>query len=219
MRDTLIKGALELGVELSGLQVERFFVYMEELRKWNEKINLTSIVDEREIIIRHFLDSLALCSFVHDGERLLDMGSGAGFPGIALKIANPSLDVTLMDKVEKKAVFMRHIIRTLELEMIDVVSARADDQRVLAELAGTFDVVVSRAFSGLEDFLSLAIPYIKSGARIIAVKGPKSPALADEVESASKREDFQGLTLEGVEEIEIPFSDRAGTAIIFVGQP
>lgn len=216
MRDTLIKGALELGVELSALQVERFFVYMEELKKWNKKINLTSINDEREIIIRHFLDSLSLIRFVHDKERLLDMGSGAGFPGLALKIANPALDVTLLDKVEKKAVFMRHIIRTLELEGIDVKSARADDKGVLEELSESFDVVVSRAFSALEDFLSLAIPYIKGNGRIIAVKGPNCAALTEEVEAALTREDFRGLTLKGVEEIS--FSDRTGTAIIFTGR-
>ncbi len=218
MRDILIKGALELGVELSTLQVERFFVYMEELKKWNKKINLTSIDDEHEIIIRHFLDSLSLSRFVHSGEKLLDMGSGAGFPGLALKIANPALDVTLLDKVEKKAVFMRHIIRTLELEGIDVLSARADDKGVLEEIAASFDVVVSRAFSALEDFLSLAIPYIKRGGRIIAVKGPNSQALTEEVEAALIRENFSGLALEGVEEIEIPLSDRRGTAIIFIAE-
>lgn len=205
-------------MELSALQVERFFVYMEELRKWNKKINLTSIDDEREIVVRHFLDSLSLSRFVHGGESLLDMGSGAGFPGLALKIANPALVVTLMDKVEKKAVFMRHIIRTLELEGIDVVSARADDKGVLAELEGSFDVVVSRAFSALDDFLTLALPYTKRGARIIAVKGPSSPALTQEVEAALKREDFAGLTLKGAREIAIPFSDRVGTVVIFAGQ-
>ena len=213
MRELLISGARELGVELDAVQVERFFVYMGELRKWNKKINLTTIIDEREIIVRHFLDSLLLAGLLRDGEKVLDMGSGAGFPGIALKIANATLDITLMEKVEKKAVFLRHIIRTLELEGIRALSVRAEDEASVEEYGASFDVVVSRAFSGLEEFLSLALPYMKPCARIIAVKGPRTGELEEETEEASKA--FEGLISVDITEKPIPFSDRITTLITF----
>jgi len=215
LRDLLISGALELGVELSDLQVERFFIYMGELRKWNRKINLTAISGEREIIERHFLDSLVLSRYLVDDEKVLDMGSGAGLPGIALKIANSSLDVTLMDKVEKKAVFLRHIIRTLELGGVRVLSARAEDKGAIEEYGAFFDVVLSRAFSGLKEFLSLSFPYLRPGGRIIAVKGPRSKELEEETEEALKA--FEGLYSVDIIEKALPFSARLTTLITFKG--
>ncbi len=213
MRNILIKGAKELGVKLDEAQVERFFVYLGELGKWNKKINLTAIDDEREIVVRHFLDSLALAESLAEGEKVLDMGTGAGLPGIALKIANEALDITLMDKVEKKVVFLRHIIRTLGLEGVRALSARADDDVVIGEFGASFDVVLSRAFSGLEEFLTLAIPYITPGGRIIAVKGPRTEELDQEIEEAAGA--FEGLECADIVERVIPFSDRLTTLITF----
>ena len=213
MRDLLIEGALEMGVEMDAVQVERFFVYMGELQKWNKKINLTAIDDEREIIVRHFLDSLAFVGLLKDNEKILDMGTGAGFPGIALKIAFEALDITLMDKVEKKVVFLRHIIMTLELEGIRAVSGRAEDEGSLEEFGASFDVVVSRAFSGLGEFLSLAFPYMKAGGRIIAMKGPRTEELDQEISEAAKV--FEGLECSDIMEKAIPFSDRVTTFITF----
>jgi 16S rRNA (guanine527-N7)-methyltransferase len=216
LRDLLIKGAQELGVELDGVQVERFFVYLAELQKWNKKINLTSIDGEREIVVRHFLDSLTLLEALNDGEEVLDMGTGGGFPGLALKIARPALKITLMDKVDKKVVFLRHIIRTLELEGVRVVSGRADDVEIIGEFAASFDVIVSRAFSSLEEFLSLSLPYIRPGGRIIAVKGPRTGEMLDEVEKAE--EAFPELELVSFPTRDIPFSDRLTTLITFRGR-
>jgi 16S rRNA (guanine527-N7)-methyltransferase len=216
LKKLLIEGARELGVDLSDAQVESLFVYMEELKKWNEKINLTSIVEDKEIIIRHYLDSLVLCAFLEDGERVLDMGSGAGFPGLALSIANPALIVICMDKVEKKVRFMRHIIRTLGLEGASAVSARAEDEGPLGELSGSFDVVLSRAFAGISDFLALSIPYLKPGGRILAVKGPKSAELTAEVAEVIGSELFKGLALGDIKEIEIGPGERRTTVITFL---
>jgi 16S rRNA (guanine527-N7)-methyltransferase len=216
LRNLLTKGAMELGVDLGDAQVESFFVYMEELKKWNEKINLTSIVEDKEIIVRHFLDSLVLCAFLAGGERVLDMGSGAGFPGLVLSIVNPALIVTCMDKVEKKVKFMRHIIRTLGLEGASAVSARAEDEGPLGELSGSFDVVLSRAFAGISDFLTLSIPYLKPGGRILAVKGPKSVELTAEVGEVMGSEHFKGLTVGDIKEIEIEPGGRRTTVITFL---
>ncbi|MBE9531893.1 MAG: 16S rRNA (guanine(527)-N(7))-methyltransferase RsmG [Proteobacteria bacterium] len=218
LKKLLIDGAFDLGVELDELQVEHIFTYMRELKKWNEKINLTSIVDDREIIIRHFLDSLVLCKFINDGKKVLDMGSGGGFPGLVLKIARPKLEVTCMDKVEKKVKFMRHIIRTLGLNGARAVSARAEDEVALSEFARSFDVVVSRAFAGIEDFLTLSLPFLNDGGRVLAVKGPKSAELMAEAREALSNKALKGFTLGDAREISIPPGDRKTTVITFLSK-
>src|SRR5512147_37598 len=114
-RELLITGAKELGIELTAEQVNSLFIYLVELKKWNRKINLTAIRDERDIIVKHLLDSLSYIKGFEPIERpmLLDMGSGAGFPALPIKVARPEISVVLVESVKKKASFLRHIIRTL----------------------------------------------------------------------------------------------------------
>jgi 16S rRNA (guanine527-N7)-methyltransferase len=148
--EILQQGSLELGVSLSDAQLKAFLKYLRELRAWNRKINLTSIIDEKDIIIKHFLDSLTPLGFLSGVETLLDIGSGGGFPGLPLKIAMPSLKVTLMDAVEKKVHFIRHMIRTLDLKDAVAISDRVESPELIYRLSGTFDCVTSRAFAELE---------------------------------------------------------------------
>ncbi|MEK7828169.1 MAG: 16S rRNA (guanine(527)-N(7))-methyltransferase RsmG, partial [Deltaproteobacteria bacterium] len=111
-KNILMAGGKELGLAIGDKELSSFLSYLKELKEWNKKINLTAITDDKDIIIRHFLDSLTLASFLSGKETLLDIGSGAGFPGIPLNIVIPDLKITLMDSVNKKVIFMRHIIRT-----------------------------------------------------------------------------------------------------------
>ncbi|MEE8299162.1 MAG: 16S rRNA (guanine(527)-N(7))-methyltransferase RsmG, partial [Thermodesulfobacteriota bacterium] len=113
LREDLIVGAGELGVDVSEKDVDLFFKYLENLKNWNEKINLTSIKDDRGIIVSHFLDSISIAPIIEDGKKVLDIGSGAGFPGIPLKIVRPGLEVTMLDSVNKKVSFMNDTIRKL----------------------------------------------------------------------------------------------------------
>ena len=149
LKSTLQKGAKELGVALGEDQLELFLTYIEELTRWNRKINLTKITDPSKIVTRHFLDSLTVCRYLKGTKRLLDIGTGAGFPGLPVKIAMPEVEVTLMDSVEKKVFFLKSIIRTLGLSGVRAVHARAEDAAVIEELEGSFDCVVSRAISAL----------------------------------------------------------------------
>ncbi|MFQ5329825.1 MAG: 16S rRNA (guanine(527)-N(7))-methyltransferase RsmG [Thermodesulfobacteriota bacterium] len=210
LRDMLASGARQLGIDLGGQECDCFITCLKELVEWNRKINLTAIGDGKDIVTRHFLDSLAVNMFLDGTASLLDIGSGAGFPGIPLKIVRPALDVVLLDGVGKKVAFMRHIIRTLGLKGIEAVHGRVEDSAVIAQYRGGFDVVVSRAFARLSDFLTLASPYTREGGLIIAVKGPKGD---DELEGGKAAP--RNLRLEKMEEVTIPFTGVASHYFIF----
>ncbi|MFQ5901349.1 MAG: 16S rRNA (guanine(527)-N(7))-methyltransferase RsmG [Thermodesulfobacteriota bacterium] len=167
----LREGTKELGILLSKEKIILFHRYMEELKEWNKGFNLTSITEDREIIIKHFIDSLTLLRFLKPSWKLLDIGSGAGFPGVPLKIVMPELKVTLLEAKEKKVFFLRHIIRTFGLKGIDALYGRAEDMAKKKELRETFDIVVSRALSSLKDFISIGLPFVKEGGILSSIKG------------------------------------------------
>jgi 16S rRNA (guanine527-N7)-methyltransferase len=208
MRELLLAGADELGVKLSPHQADAFFRYLGELGKWNKKINLTAITNERESIIKHVLDSL---SYVHGflprpGLRLLDMGSGAGFPAIPLKIAFPEIEVTLVESVKKKASFLRHIVRTLGLVNVEVSDLRIE---ALPEaFHGAFDVVTARAFADMTIAINAGMPLLREGGRIILSRGPE--------EGISEQDrDRLNVLIEQREELTLPFSSYKRTLWVF----
>src|SRR4030042_5836307 len=169
-KDLLIEGAKVFGIHLDEKAVETFDLYLQELLKWNQKINLTAIRSEKGIVLKHFLDSLSLSPYIPKTCSLLDIGSGAGFPGIPLKIIQPTLEMTLMDSVRKKVDFQKHIIRTLGLKGIEAIHGRVQDKGILKSLEGRFDITLSRAFSDLRTLLILSFPFLKEGGTVIAMK-------------------------------------------------
>ena len=153
----LIRRAAEaLGVTVDRRISDQFEAHAVEMLAWNRKVNLTAITEPREMALKHFVDSLAPLPHLKPGRRLLDIGSGAGFPGIPLKIVLPSLDVTLIDAARKRAHFMRHVIRLLKLKHIGAHHLRSEDLARDARGAPFYDVIVSRAFSSLELFFRAA---------------------------------------------------------------
>jgi 16S rRNA (guanine527-N7)-methyltransferase len=167
----IIDGAQQLGIEIDERICAAFASHAAELLHWNRKINLTAITDPRDIAIRHFLDSLAPAKFIPDRVRLLDIGSGAGFPGIPLKIVKSSVSVLLIDGTRKKVNFLKHVIRSLGLDQIAARHIRAEDLAHHAEFAHTFDVIVSRALSNLTSFVKVAVPLLARQGMIMAIKG------------------------------------------------
>ncbi|MFQ5786920.1 MAG: 16S rRNA (guanine(527)-N(7))-methyltransferase RsmG [Thermodesulfobacteriota bacterium] len=171
-RDILIKGAKQLNVALSSEELDLFFTYLKNLQLWSEKVNLTSISEDSEIVISHFLDSLSIVQFIPDGSKLLDIGSGAGFPGIPLKIVGSSIEVTLIDSVQKKVYFLLDTIRKLELKQINAMCCRAEssDNGVQRRY---FDFVVTRAIGKIDYLIKLSFPYIVEEGKIILMRGIK----------------------------------------------
>jgi 16S rRNA (guanine527-N7)-methyltransferase len=174
--------AKELGIQLDANELGRFGSFANELKKWNRKINLTAIRDDRDIVIKHFADSLTLISNVNQAGSLLDIGSGGGFPAIPLKIMLPGLSVVSVDAVEKKILFQRHASRLLQLQGFTALHVRGEE--MVKSYASHFDCIVSRAFSDLPYFVSLSLPLLKENGRIVAMKGRGG---SDEL-VASKRE-------------------------------
>jgi 16S rRNA (guanine527-N7)-methyltransferase len=163
-------GVLETGLSISEENVRAFELFIDELIKWNRTINLTAIKNEDEIVVKHVIDSLFIVGYTFDNERVLDVGSGAGFPAIPLKIVKPAVQVTSVDAVRKKILFQRHISRLLGFQGFEATHTRVEAMD--SSYARRFDVIVSRAFSRLEQFVSLSAPWLSESGRMIAMKGP-----------------------------------------------
>ncbi|HSO66788.1 MAG TPA: 16S rRNA (guanine(527)-N(7))-methyltransferase RsmG [Desulfatirhabdiaceae bacterium] len=180
-KERIMDHAQTFGIHVTPHQADQFAVYAEELLTWNRKINITTITDPIEIAIKHFVDSIIPGQLISANDSVLDIGSGGGFPGIPIKILLPSIQMTLLDASRKRVNFQRQIIRLLNLENISAHEARAEALHRHADFCGQFDVIISRAFSSLPQFLKIALPFIKNQGKILAMKGHIS---ADECDLA-----------------------------------
>ncbi len=168
----LIDHAKKIGIHFDHTQNRLFCIHAVELIKWNRKINLTTLTDPIEVASNHFLDSLVPARFLPPhAAKLLDIGSGGGFPGIPLKILLPKLSVTLIDASRKKVNFLKHVIRTLELDGIEALHIRAEDLAARPSYMNRFDVIISRALTSLESFVRLALPLLACRGLILALRG------------------------------------------------
>ena len=167
----LKKGTDVLGLSLSPDQTSMLAAHAKQLQLWNAKMNLTAITDIQLVAYKHFVDALAAARFLERPARIMDIGSGAGFPAVPMKILYPNLDVTMVDAVRKKVSFLNHVVRTLKLDNINAVHARVED---LAKDSGHFqayDAVTARGFADLGKLAGLAGPMLAPGGRIYALKG------------------------------------------------
>lgn len=183
----IIDGARVLGIEIDQRVSASFSTHASELINWNRRLNLTAITNPRDIAIKHFLDSLVPVAWIPDSARLLDIGSGGGFPGIPLKIIKPSIAVLLIDGVRKKVNFLKHVLRILQLEKSEALQIRAENLHKNPEFAHSYDVIISRALSDLKSFVKNAIPLLAKQGTIVAMKGE-----VDQKELDSVRADTLG---------------------------
>lgn len=211
--ETLKKGVGEIGVDLGEAEAEKFLKYKELLLEWNEKINITAITDEKEVDIKHFLDSLT--AFTTDKlsgyERIIDIGTGGGFPGIPLKIINKDLEVTLLDSLNKRIIFLQEVIKTLGLTDIEAVHGRAEELSRKEEYREQYDICISRAVASLDTLSEYCLPFVTKGGYFIAMKGPD---VEEELNLSKKAIDTLGGKVEEVKLIEIPESDITHSLII-----
>ena len=202
--EMLKKGGDELGVQLSPEQIEKLTLFARRLKEWNKKINLTAIKSDEDIAIKHFIDSLALAKYIEDDVSLLDIGSGAGFPSIPLKIVKPQLKVTSIDAVGKKIFFQRNIARLLSFGGFKAIHGRVE--QLEPEDSEKFDIIVSRAFSSIPAYGRIAGPLLKDKGTIIAMKGKEGKV---ELEQSEKILGELGLVVRKCEEFCLPFSGDA----------
>jgi len=171
-----------LGIRLSSGQLDALHRYEQELLTWNARFNLTAIRDSEGIRVKHFLDSLTCSLVMRDlaPTRLIDIGTGAGFPGIPLKIIYPAMRLTLVESVGKKAAFCRHIVRELRLDGVDVVHGRAEEVGQLPAHREKYDWAVARAVASLPVLAEYLLPLVRVGGRALAQKGESGPAEAQD---------------------------------------
>ena len=208
----LKEGAAAFGVSIDENIQEKFSTYTRLLLEWNEKVNLTAVTEEREIIVKHYLDSLSLGSLAEfDGKRMIDVGTGAGFPGIPLKICYENLDVTLLDSLEKRVRFLDVVIDALSLKNIRAVHGRAEEYGIKPEYREKYDYAVARAVAGLPVLCEYCLPFVKTGGLFIAMKGP---SVEEELQEAGKAISVLGGELVGVSKFVLPFSDYERSVVL-----
>ncbi len=192
-----------LGIRLSAGQLEALLRYENELLTWNARFNLTAIRDSESIRVKHFLDSLTCTLAIRDPApaRLIDVGTGAGFPGIPLKIFYPAMRLTLVESVGKKADFCRHVVRELRLEGVDVLHARAEEVGQAPAHREKYDWAVARAVASLPVLAEYLLPLVKVGGRALAQKGESGPA---EAQDSGRALQLLGGQLKQLVKVELP---------------
>ena len=165
------KQALLANVEINDKQISMFYDYMNLLLEWNEKINLTAITEPKDVIVKHFIDSILAAQFVKAESAIIDVGTGAGFPGIPLKIMDESLKLTLLDSLNKRTIFLQEVVNKLALEDVTIIHGRAEDIAQDSKHREMYDYAISRAVAPLNILLEYLVPYTKVNGQIIAMKG------------------------------------------------
>lgn len=207
MSESLLEeGAKEFGIDLSQEELKCFSKYKELLKEWNEKINITAITEDSEIDIKHFLDSISVIKdgYVKEGSRIIDIGTGGGFPGVPIKILEPSTEVTLLDGLNKRLKFLDIVIEELGLSGIETVHGRAEELSRKKEYRESYDIAVSRAVASLNTLLEYCIPFVKVGGYFIAMKGPE---VDEEIEMSKNALEKLGGELEKRIDVKLPQSD------------
>lgn len=173
-RELLKEGLRELDIAFSEEQIDAFMVFLSELKKWNRTYNLTGIREDKEIVEKHFLDSLLYLKAIPEGAiKVADIGTGAGFPGIPIKIIRPEIEMYLIEPSGKKTAFLGHIIKKIGLEKIEVIEKRVEEVKSGRELPSPVDIAVTRALFSIREFMKKSSHLVKEGGELILNKGPK----------------------------------------------
>ena len=184
---------------------KHFETYKDLLLEWNEKINLTAITDEDEIRLKHFADSLTVAEFIEDNSKVIDVGTGAGFPGIPLKIYNNTLDITLADSLNKRINFLNEVIDKLELNNIKAVHGRAEYLGQDKQFREQYDIAISRAVANMSTLVEYLLPFVKVGGKAICMKGPN---IEDELNTSKKAIKELGGEIEKIESFKLEDLER-----------
>lgn len=210
--ELMIRGFSSFGIELTEREIHVFDNFYNMLMEWNEKINLTAIVDEREVVIKHFIDSVSAIPFIPpDTSKMIDVGTGAGFPGIPIKIVKNGIYVTLLDSLEKRVHFLNSVISENELPGIEAVHGRAEDFGQNENYRERYDVGIARAVSSLPVLCEYVMPFVRTGGCFIAMKGAN---VKDEISESQKAVSVLGGEIEDVKNFTLPFENMERNVIL-----
>ena len=210
-KEIMISYDSKIEINFTEEQINKFYKYMNLLLEWNEKINLTAITDPKEVILKHFIDSLTINKYLKQNSTLADVGTGAGFPGIPLKIVRPDLKITLVDSLNKRINFLNIVIDELELKNITTVHSRIEDFGKNKQYREKFDYVTARAVANLAVLSEYLIPIAKIGGKCVCMKGIN---VKEELDDGKKAIGILGGKLNCVDEFVLPDTDIFRNVVI-----
>lgn len=210
-KEKIKKYADELKIDLSESQISQFYNYMIILLDWNEKMNLTAITEPEEVIVKHFVDSMTISKYIPNGTKLIDVGTGAGFPGIPLKIIRNDIEIVLLDSLQKRINFLNTVIEQLELKNIEAVHARVEEYAKNKKYREKYDIATSRAVANLATLSEYLLPLVKVGGQVISMKGS---SIEEELKKANKAISILGGKINNVYNFELPFTDIGRSVVI-----
>ena len=210
MKEFLKGLAKEIDICLSENEINCFFEYKKLLKEWNEKINLTAITEDKDIIIKHFIDSLTINKYISSNSKIIDVGTGAGFPGIPIKIINKNIELTLLDSLNKRLLFLQTVRDSLELSNLEFVHGRAEDFGTNPEYREKYDVATARAVANLNVLAEYCLPFVKVGGAFVCMKGSN----VEEINDAKKAIEKLGGNIEKIEKLLLPDINEERNIII-----
>ena len=209
--EVLLKKTQKINIKINNDQIHKFYKYMQLLLEWNEKINLTAITDENEIILKHFVDSLTVLKYINENDKIIDVGTGAGFPGIPIAIMMPNVIITLLDSLNKRINFLNKAIKELDLKNVETIHFRSEDCGKDMLYREKYDISIARAVANLSTLSEYLLPFVKIGGKMICMKG-------SEIEEELKNAEYAIKELGGEfvlkDEFKLPDSDIKRNIII-----
>lgn len=212
--DILKQGIEDLGLKCTDKTIDKFSKYREILVEWNQKMNLTGIEDEKEVYIKHFLDSLAAVKkgYIKDGMSIIDVGTGAGFPGLPLKICLENSKVTLLDSLNKRINFLSEVCSNINIDDIELIHGRAEDFGKDENYREQYDIATARAVAGLPILMEFCVPFIKVGGYFVCLKGPNADT---ELEESRKAMEILGLEFVEKIDVDLPEIELKHNIVVF----
>ena len=212
--DILRKGLEDLGIDVTDKMLKDLKIYRDILVEWNQKMNLTGIEDEREVYVKHFIDSVSAVNkgYVKDGLSIFDVGTGAGFPGLPLRICLPNTKDTLLDSYIKRINYLQEVSRSVEIDNIELILGRAEDFGKNPEYREQYDIATARAVAGLPVLMEFCVPFVKVGGYFVCLKGPNADL---ELEESKKAMETLGVEFVEKIDVELPDSDLKHNILVF----
>ena len=197
----ILENSKEINIIITEKEIKSLYKYMKLMLEWNKNINLTAITDEKEVIIKHFIDSISINKYIKEANKIMDIGTGAGFPGIPLKILNKDIEFILVDSLNKRINFLEEVKKELSLNKLELLHARAEELAKNKKYRENVDIVVSRAVARLRVLAEYMLPFVQENGLCICMKGPN---IEEELEESKKALDILGGKIENIEHIILP---------------